>query len=122
MSNFIPIVLTICATVIGQLLTKQGMLVAGDVPKNKAEIVVFLFRNMFLNPFILTGLIFAVLAAMSWMVTLSKTSLSYAYPFMSIAFPLVLLFSSIFFHESVPMLRWLGLGIILFGLVIVARS
>lgn len=118
----IPIIATILLTVVGQLLTKKGMLVAVDLPKNKIELITFIFHNMLFNPYILLGLLSAVLAAMSWMVALSRTSLSYAYPFMSVAFPLVLLFSGIFFHESVPMLRWLGLGIILLGLIIVARS
>ncbi|MDA8441856.1 MAG: EamA family transporter [Peptococcaceae bacterium] len=121
-SSFITITITIAATVAGQLLTKKGMSLAGPMPADKGSILVFLLRTMLLNPYVLAGLLMAVLAAMSWMATLSKTELSYAYPFMSLAFPLVLLLSSLIFHESFSLARWLGITVIIAGVIIVAKG
>lgn len=121
-NTYVTISITIAATVVGQLMTKKGMSVAGQMPADKLGVVMFLFKTMLLNPWVLGGLLMAVLAAMSWMATLSKTELGYAYPFMSIAFPLVLLLSGLVFNEHVPMLRWIGMAIIIFGIWVVAKS
>ena len=122
MRVYLTIALTIFFTVVGQLLTKKGMAIAGTMPSGKGEVFLFLIKTMLLNPFVFGGLLMAVLAAMSWMMTLSRANLSFAYPFMSLAFPLVLILSGIFFKEYISFQRWIGLAIIMGGLFIVARS
>jgi drug/metabolite transporter (DMT)-like permease len=119
---YFTLFLTILGTVVGQLLTKQGMLIAGNMPSGKIDAVLFLMKNMIINPFIVSGLLCAVFAAMSWMATLSKSELSFAYPFMSLAFPIVMLLSGMIFGEHLSFARWIGMAVIMFGLVIVAKS
>lgn len=122
MNVYLTIIITIVFTVLGQLLTKKGMSMAGAMPAKNPEVIVYLIKNMLLNPYVFSGLLMAVLAAMSWMATLSKANLSFAYPFMSLAFPLVLLLSALLFKENISIARWLGSLVIIVGLTIVAKS
>lgn len=122
MNVYSTIFFTITATVVSQILTKKGMLLAGRMPSKPFDILTFLFKTMTLNPYVLGGLLLSVLASMSWIATLSRTNLSFAYPFMSLAFPMVLLLAGLIFGETISMVRWMGIIIIMIGLVMVAKG
>jgi multidrug transporter EmrE-like cation transporter len=62
------------------------------------------------------------LSAFLWLVVLSRLDLSYAYPFLALNLVLITLVSWIVLGEMIPTLRWLGLGLICLGVVVVARS
>ena len=115
------ILLTVFFTVGGQLLVKYGMLQVGASPTEMAAWPQFLWRTL-TNPGIVGGLACAVLAAVSWMAVLSRSELSFAYPFMTLAIVLVMVLSGLLFGERVSVVRWLGVGIVCLGLVVAARG
>jgi multidrug transporter EmrE-like cation transporter len=115
------ILLTVALTVIGQLLVKRGMLQVGASPRQIALIPWFVWQTL-TNPSVALGLACAVVAAISWTIAISRSDLSFAYPFMALAIVLVLPLSEIVFGESVPGSRWVGVGIVCLGLVIAARA
>jgi multidrug transporter EmrE-like cation transporter len=119
--TYIFIALTIIFTVLGQLLMKAGMLEVGALPANSSEWFSFLW-GAFTNWKVLTGFVAAVPAAVSWMAALSKADISFAYPFMSLPIVLVLILSGYLFGETVSPVRWMGVGIVCIGIIIVARS
>lgn len=49
---------------------------------------------------------------------MTKFQLSYAYPFMSLAFVLVMFLSAFFFNEPVTLAKTLGLALIVAGIII----
>ena len=49
---------------------------------------------------------------------MTKLDLSHAYPFMSAAFVLVLVFSSVFFHETITAPKVIGMALIVSGIII----
>lgn len=49
---------------------------------------------------------------------MTKFQLSYAYPFMSLAFVLVMFLSAFFFNEPVTLAKTLGLTLIVAGIII----
>ena len=53
---------------------------------------------------------------------LSRLDLSVAYPFLALNFVLVTLVARFFLGESVPPLRWLGILVIIGGILLVAKS
>ncbi|MGZ4124173.1 MAG: hypothetical protein ACXVQU_01285 [Actinomycetota bacterium] len=61
-------------------------------------------------------------SALVWLVVLSRASLSFAYPFASLTYVLILLFDRIWLHESVPAVRWGGVALIIAGIVLVAQT
>lgn len=108
------VMMTLVGTVAGQLCIKRGMLI---VSEEHAGIIVTLFRGL-TNIWVILGLLFAVIAAFAWMIALSKMALGYAYPFLSITFPIVVILSSIIFKESISINTYIGLGFIVIGLII----
>jgi len=115
------VLLTVAFTVIGQLSVKQGMLGVGGSPTQVAMLPQFIWRAL-TNLRVLFGLACAVAAALSWIVAISRSDLSFAYPFMGLAIVLVLALSGVLFGETVPITRWLGVVIVCLGLVVTARS
>ena len=62
------------------------------------------------------------LAFFCWMAAMTKFDLSYAYPFMSLSFVLVLILSALFFHETVTLAKVLGIIFIMAGIITGARG
>lgn len=111
------IAVTICFTVISQLLIKHGV-AAQSSPSQLRQVPIFILR-VFTHPLVMLGLCCSVISMASWMMALSKLNLSLAYPFLGLATVLVLVCSSLVIGESVPMLRWIGVGVVCLGLWLV---
>ncbi|MDH4121423.1 MAG: EamA family transporter [Deltaproteobacteria bacterium] len=78
--------------------------------------------SLTLDPFIFSGFLSAFLASLCWMMVLTKFQLSYAYPFMSASFILVLFLSMFLFHESLNFHKLIGLSFIIIGLIISSKG
>lgn len=111
----------IAFTVCGQLLLKWQVAKAGAFPASLPERISFLIRLVF-NPWIVSGLVAGFLAFLSWMAAMTKFELSYAYPFMSLAFVLVLFFSALLFHEAITVPKILGVSLIMLGIIVASRG
>lgn len=111
---------TIILTVCGQLLVKAAMLEIGQIPLNLSGIFPFLIKA-FTNIKIVAGLGCAVIASITWMGAISRSAISFAYPFMGLAIVLVLTLSPVLFKETIPWTRWLGVIIVCIGLWIASK-
>jgi drug/metabolite transporter (DMT)-like permease len=107
-------------TVYGQLIIKWRMNIKGAIPDSIIEKISFLFA-LFMDPFILSGFLAAFIASLFWMVAMTKFEISTAYPFMSLAFVLVLIFSNLFLGEIFTLGKILGLFLIIAGLILTVR-
>ncbi|GAB2554409.1 EamA family transporter [Gracilibacillus alcaliphilus] len=108
---------TIIFTVYGQLIIKWTMDRQGGLPEEWWDKFLFLLQLLF-NPWILSGFFAAFLAALSWMAAMTKFDISYAYPFMSLSFVLVFLFSVLLFGEPINPQKLIGFGLIVFGIIV----
>ena len=88
----------------------------GALPAEFAGKLVFLFRA-FIDPYVLSGFASAFIASFFWMAAVSKFEISVAYPFMSLAFVLVLLFSVLLFQEPITIGKVVGMGLICAGII-----
>jgi multidrug transporter EmrE-like cation transporter len=111
----------IVLTVAGQLILKWRVSLAGHLPPDPFAKLVFLLRLMF-TPWMIAGFFAAFLAGLCWTAAMTKFELSYAYPFMSLAFVLVFLASVVLFGESVSWGKVAGLALIVAGIVVTSRS
>jgi drug/metabolite transporter (DMT)-like permease len=57
-----------------------------------------------------------------WIVALSRAELSFAYPFIALGFVATTVASAWILHEPVSIMRWGGVGMIMLGVVLVARG
>jgi drug/metabolite transporter (DMT)-like permease len=110
-------------TVYGQLVLKWRMnLQSSPMPDGTLEKIYYLIKLIIFDPFILSGLFSAFLASLFWMAAMTKFSLSFAYPFMSSAFIIVMFFSVILFGESLNIYKLLGTGLIVAGIVVLSQG
>lgn len=75
-----------------------------------------------LEPRILAGIACYVLSLVVWILALSKTPVSIAYPMVSLGFALNAALAWWLLGEAVTPMRMAGIGIIIVGVVLVARS
>ena len=120
----IYLALTIILTVFSQILIKwritdkfSGL----SLPENLADKLSFLLHLIF-DPFIFTGLVATFASGLFWMATMTKLEISYAYPFTSLGFVLVLLFSALLLGESMNIHKILGVFFIMLGIFITSRG
>jgi uncharacterized membrane protein len=107
-------------TVYGQLILKWRLQFFGAFPLHLKEQFLFL-GNVLLDPYVLSSFIAAFLASLTWIAALTKFQISYAYPFMSLSFILVLWLSFVFFHEPLTLNKIMGTLFILVGLLIASK-
>jgi multidrug transporter EmrE-like cation transporter len=119
--DYLYIAGTILFTVYGQIIVKWQVGLAGPLPASSAARIEYLIRLVF-NPWIISCLTAAFLAFLSWIGAMTKFQLSYAYPFVSLSFALVLVLSAVLFHESVSLPKILGLVLILMGIMLGSRG
>lgn len=73
----------------------------------------------FLRPKIIAGIACYGVATTSWLVILSKTPLSLAYPLISISYVIIVLLGRFHFHEPVSLFHWLGVLLICSGVAFI---
>ena len=110
-------------TVYGQLILKWRMnLQATPMPDGTLDKIFYLVKLIIFDPYILSGLFSAFLASLFWMAVMTKFSLSFAYPFMSSAFIIVMFFSVLLFGEALNSYKLLGTGLIVLGIVVLSQG
>ncbi|MBT5399360.1 EamA family transporter [bacterium] len=105
---------TIIFTVYGQIIFKWRVNHFGDLPGGEHENVTFLLR-LIIDPLIFSGFLSALVASLFWMAAMTKSDISYAYPFMSLSFVLVLIIASIVLGKSITISKIVGLSLIIYS-------
>jgi len=119
--DFLYIFGCIALTVYGQLVIKWRLAKAGPLPAEFSHKLLFLGKA-FTDFFLLTGFAAAFIASLFWMAAMTKFEISFAYPFMSLAFIFVLLLSAVLFHEPITIGKVLGLMLICAGIFVSAKQ
>ena len=57
-----------------------------------------------------------------WLLALSGLNISYAFPMLSVSYVLVAVLARVFLKEAVSMRRWIAIGVICCGVILIARS
>jgi len=111
------VVLTTCS----QLIVKWRVSLAGPLPLDLVKKALFVI-GFLRDPWILLGIFAAFCAGLSWMAAMTKLELSFAYPFISLSFVLVFVFSALLFHEAVTAPKVVGLLLIIAGIIVTGRG
>ncbi len=119
--GYVYVAVTLGLTVYGQLIVKWRVDRAGHFPADLGGKASYLSGLLF-DPWVLTALLGALIAALSWMAALTYLNLSRAYPFMGLSFGLVAIFSAIFFAEPLGALKVAGVLLVMFGIAVVSQS
>jgi multidrug transporter EmrE-like cation transporter len=121
MALFLLILLSISINTIAQLLLKAGMNRIGHF-----EFALHNFGPIFVkiasNYFIIAGLAAYVLSVTTWLLVLSRSEVSYAYPLTSLGYILTALAGYFLLNEGLSPLRIVGILVIILGVILVTRS
>jgi drug/metabolite transporter (DMT)-like permease len=104
-----------------QLTLKHGM---NQVTANTGELHLSSasLKDVATTPAVWAGLVLFGLSAFVWLAVLSRASLSFAYPFASITYVLILLADRFILDQRIPPLRWAGVACIVLGILLVAQT
>ena len=120
--TYLPLILfTVLTNAAAQIMLKKGMNSVGALDIGSDGLIGTVFRVVF-SPFVFLGLTTFVVSMASHLIVLSKVQLSYAYPFLSLAYVVVAAYSYFFFAEDVGLARLAGIGLIVAGTILIAQS
>jgi drug/metabolite transporter (DMT)-like permease len=105
-----------------QLMLKAGAASVGPLVAGAGRDWAGTASRLVLHPGVVGGLACYVVSVVLWIVALSRVEVSVAYPMLSIGYIVNALLAWWLFGESVTAQRWLGIGFIILGVVLVARS
>jgi multidrug transporter EmrE-like cation transporter len=114
---YLFVAVTVLLTVYGQLIIKWQVGKAGEFPGTTRDRLAY-FGDFLINPWVVSSLLAAFVAALAWIAALSRLELSRAYPFVAASFALVLVLSAIIFDERMTAPKIVGALLIVAGLVV----
>ena len=115
------ILLSVALAALAQITLKHGMNQVAD-STGELQLTVHSLKDVATTWAVWAGLMLFGLSAFVWLAVLSRESLSFAYPFASLSYALILLADRFVLHEQIPPLRWAGVVFIMTGIVLVAQT
>jgi len=115
------ILLSVILAAVAQLTLKHGM----DQVAAGTGVLRFgtgSLRDVVTTPAVWLGLFLFGLSAVVWLAVLSRTALSFAYPFASLTYVLILLADRFVLDQEIPALRYAGFVWMVVGVVLVAQT
>lgn len=121
LTSFSLVMLGVLLNAVAQLLLKAGANAIGAFEFSSANILP-VGCKIAASPYILSGIGCYVVSVVVWILALSRVEVSIAYPMLSVGYVLNAVAAWYLFGEAVTPLRLLGIGVIILGVFIVARS
>ena len=118
------ILVSVALAALAQLTLKHGMNQVtreGGTPLDLGQ-PLQTARRIGTNVSVWLGLATFVFSAAVWLIVLSKASLSFAYPFASLTYVLILVFDRLVLHQPISGIRYAGVALIIGGLLLISRT
>jgi len=117
----IPWILAFTVLVVaGQLLLKSGLSTFGEI--NSLGVLMSKILVIVFNRYVFLGLVLYVFSTGLWLIILSRTSLSFCYPFISISYILIIITSRFFFREIIDIYKVFAILLIIAGVIMLSLS
>lgn len=116
LQELILLLLSVLASVGGQLFLKMGALKLGKVQVSNALTHIFSIMTI---PELVIGLACYGFGAIAYIMLLTRVNLSIAGPSVSLVYVFSVLLGFFFFKEAIPINRLVGLGCIISGVILV---
>ncbi|MEL6818458.1 MAG: transporter [Pseudomonadota bacterium] len=115
------ILFTVLTNAAAQLMLKQGMMTLAPSVLAQNNIILKILFIVF-SPWVFFGLVTFVISMASHMFVLSKVDLSFAFPFLSLAYVAVAVLAWQLFGEELGGYKVAGIAFICLGTVLIAQS
>ena len=107
---------------VGNTILSKGMKDAGDLDISHVAALVDGAARVLTSGTIWLGIAMMLMFMICHMLVLSWADYSFVMPFSAIAYALVPLFGYLFLHEHVSAARWIGIVLIVLGVVLINRT
>jgi len=94
---------------------------AGQLPDDISGKIRFIVA-LLLNPWVVTSIVATFFAGVSWMLAMTRFEVSYAFPFVSLNYVLILAASVLLFNESFTVTKFVGSLIVIIGIIVIAKG
>lgn len=121
-SSYLYLFLNIIFTVYSQIILKMAL-------NNLIFIKIYTLDNIlsFLikclgNFFLMSSIFSYLMASITWVLVLSKFNISFAYPFSLVSYLIVFILAVLYLNEKANMYNYLGLVLMITGLIFIAKN
>lgn len=114
--GYLRLAISIFFNMAGQLLLKRTAMGGGGSGAGAA------IYTPFLSPWFVAGVLCLGMGSFLWISVLKKLPLTIAHPLTAIVFILVPITSHFLWGEPLPLMRMVGVGVIISGVIMVARA
>jgi len=111
---FVLLIVAIILSTTGEVLLKAGVNRVGTITFEPQTII-----RAFMQWQVIAGFVLLFGGSLFWLAVISRVNLSIAYPLLAIGYILTTIWALVFLKEPVPSSRWLGIGAIIIGIVLV---
>jgi len=120
MKNIFLILVSVLLNASAQILMRKGMLQIGEVSISGS--ISKILPQVITSIFLWLSIACYGMSIIIWLIVLSRVEVSFAYAFSSLGYVFVIFMSMFFLKEHISTMRLIGVGIICFGIILVARS
>jgi uncharacterized membrane protein len=114
----IAVAIAAVTAAIGQIFFRRGMQEVGSLEQYA---LVELLRY-FCNPYIIVGTALSGVSYFSFLAALSWQHVTVVLPMAAIEYCFVALLAVLFLKENIPPARWIGLALVVVGVIMIART
>lgn len=119
--SLVLILFTVTTNAAAQIMLKRGMMQLGPIGEIGSN-PFWIMLGIVFQPWVFLGLSTFVISMASHLVVLSRVQLSFAYPFLSLAYVIVGVYAYFVFGEDVGALRIAGFALIIGGTFLISMS
>lgn len=117
--NLILIIATVCLNTAGQFMMKAGINKIGKIGlANMADS----FLKVITSGYIISGFCSYAVSAVLWILILSRSELSWAFPMVSLSYVITALLAPVLLNETFSIQRFVGILVICVGVFLVSRT
>jgi len=110
------------AAAYGQILVRRGMLQVGSLENYAPLAMVAYFWHALCNPYVIGGTVLNAVFYFLFIEALSRTGVTVVLPMTAIEYGFGALLAVLLLKESVPPVRWMGIALVIAGVVLIARG
>ena len=119
MKNLVMIMATVILNTAGQFMMKAGINRVGKIGLGN---IVEAFQKVVTSWYVIGGFTSYALSAVLWILILSRSELSWAFPMVSLSYVITALLAPYLLNESFSIQRFIGILVICAGVFLVSRT
>jgi multidrug transporter EmrE-like cation transporter len=116
------VLICVVGAAMGQIALKSGMSQVAEISSVRELFNVSTLFRIFTNPRIIIGIVCYGVSLILWLGAMSTLNVSFMYPLLSLAYVVTAIAAFIFLKESIALLHWVGIFLVVGGCFLIIRT